>query len=211
LFNTSHYTDCIWKKFGSIVKHEGTLLEKHTGKNLDQCKQICDELISQGCWSVSHTEESGKCWLYDKTLTGSETLSNLSDVDSRVNDYTSYRDCNSGKYQPNYGINNINFTHCFYIKFNIWFLKYRFPVSIIMIITEKAFTRIDNTICSKSHLMAEYTTIQEAQSACLDNSTCSTVYDGLCDNVRYWTCSGKPKPSSKGSCTWTSNETILPT
>ena len=97
--NISYYTDCTWKKFNSIVKDEGTLLEKHTGKSLEQCKRICDQSISQGCWSVSHTESSGKCWLYDKILTGNEPLMSLSDSDPRVSDYTNYRYCIRGNYK----------------------------------------------------------------------------------------------------------------
>ena len=70
---------------------------------------------------------------------------------------------------------------------------------------------MDNTTCKKpqTHQMLEYTTIHEAQAACLDDSTCSMVYDYKCDNVGYWTCSGTHKPSSAGSCAWTSNEANL--
>ena len=50
--------------------------------------------------------------------------------------------------------------------------------------------------------MKEYDDLSIAKVECTRNTSCVTIVDTGCDKHKYWTCSGSPKTSMEGSCTW---------
>ena len=84
---------CSWKRFDSIVEDEGNPVldidNRFPFKTLEECKQICDEYLNEGCQSFGYCPkwEGGSCILFDKELTGIEPQT------SRTNCYTNYRNC----------------------------------------------------------------------------------------------------------------------
>ena len=92
-----------WKNLtspGTTVMNEslsGTYLyeDKHT---YEECGKLCGDGWEDGCRSFTFcinktVEERGACWLYDKTLNGSEPLNENRPTDEC---YSNYRNCSIG-------------------------------------------------------------------------------------------------------------------
>ena len=71
------------------MQEEGILIKEFNGTTHKDCERYCDEKIKEGCRSFGYCPnwKNGGCFLYDKNLYGTETLTKRTDC------YTNYRNC----------------------------------------------------------------------------------------------------------------------
>ena len=67
------------------------------------------------------------------------------------------------------------------------------------------YTHFEGKYCEGTFI-EEYTTLQAAKAACLDNTECGCIYDSNCDGGTWFTSKGSEITSSlSGSCAWIGN------
>ena len=71
----------------------------------------------------------------------------------------------------------------------------------VSIVLDIPYDYVKDVDCDGKALQ-EYTSLQAAIDACLDNRECTMVTDFSCDNDKWTTCIGDVNNAGVGSCSW---------
>ena len=72
---------------------------------------------------------------------------------------------------------------------------------IVSIVLDIPYDYVKDVDCDGNGLQ-EYTSLQAAIDACLDNKECTMVTDVSCNNDKWTTCIGDVNSAGVGSCSW---------
>ena len=72
---------------------------------------------------------------------------------------------------------------------------------LVSIVLDIPYDYVKDVDCDGKALQ-EYTSLQAAIDACLDNRECTMVTDFSCDNDKWTTCIGDVNNAGVGSCSW---------
>ena len=61
---------------------------------------------------------------------------------------------------------------------------------------------MENTYCAGTNDIQDYSTLQEAKAACINNTECTMIFDYACDGGSWTTCKGQQRSSLSGTCSW---------